>query len=143
MFGKLMSVPDPLMDRYFLLCTNVDMDEVKKEMHPRDKKRWLGREIVKIYHGAEAAQAADDAFVRQFSQREVPLEMEEKTVSSPINVVDLVVAVGFAGSKRDARRLVDQGAVQLDGTRATASEVTLQDGAVLKVSRRYVRLRLG
>ena len=143
MFGKLMSLPDHLMDRYFELCTDVDMASVRVEMHPRDKKRWLGREIVTIYHGSEAGKAADDAFMRQFSQREVPTEMDEKTVASPASIVDLIVELGFAGSKRDARRLVDQGAVQLDGEKVAPGEVSFEDGAVLKVSRRFVRLRLG
>lgn len=143
MFGKLMSLPDELMDRYFELCTDVPMDQVRVEMHPRDKKRWLGREIVKIYHGGEAAQGADDAFMRQFSQREVPTEMDEKTVSCPVHAADLLVQLGMAGSKRDARRLLDQGAVSLDGDKVGATEVSFQDGAVLKVSRRFVRLRLG
>lgn len=142
MFGKLMSIPDALMDRYFELCTDVPMEDVRTEMHPRDKKRWLGREIVTLYHGAEAGQAADEAFVRQFSQREMPEEMDEKTVASPINAVDLLVQLQLAGSKRDARRLIDQGAVTLNGEKVAPAELGFEDGAVLKVSRRYVRLRL-
>lgn len=146
MFGKLMSLPDHLMERYFELCTDVPMDQVRgaKDKHPRDVKRWLGREIVKIYHGQEAARGADEEFLRVFSQREIPTEMDEKTVLSPMNVVDLLLAVGFAGSKRDARRLVEQGAVSLEGTKVAApAEVSFEDGAVLKVSRRFVRLRRG
>ncbi|MCE7869047.1 tyrosine--tRNA ligase [bacterium CPR1] len=146
MFGKLMSLPDHLMERYFELCTDVPMDQVRsaKDTHPRDVKRWLGREIVKIYHGEEAARGADEEFLRVFSQREIPTEMEEKTVLSPVNVVDLLITVGFAGSKRDARRLVEQGAVSLEGARVAApAEVSFEDGAVLKVSRRFVRLRRG
>ncbi|GMU56714.1 MAG: tyrosine--tRNA ligase [Candidatus Xenobia bacterium] len=146
MFGKLMSLPDHLMERYFELCTDVPMDQVRgaKDMHPRDVKRWLGREIVKIYHGEEAARGADEEFLRVFSQREIPSEMDEKTVLSPMNVVDLLLAVGFAGSKRDARRLVEQGAVSLEGAKVAApAEVSFEDGAVLKVSRRFVRLRRG
>ena len=69
--------------------------------------------------------------------------MDEKTVASPASIVDLIVELGFAGSKRDARRLVDQGAVQLDGEKVAPGEVSFEDGAVLKVSRRFVRLRLG
>ncbi|MEW6282284.1 MAG: tyrosine--tRNA ligase [Candidatus Eremiobacterota bacterium] len=146
MFGKLMSLPDALMERYFELCTCVDMAEVKRRLardHPRDNKRWLGREVVTLYHDAEKARHADEEFLRVFSQREVPEDMEELRVESPIGVVALLTRAGLAGSNREARSKVEQGAVSLDGEKITDPRTSLDvhDGAVLKVSRHFRRLR--
>ena len=81
MYGKVMSIPDNVMENYFELATDVPMDEVraliKSDMNPRDIKRRLAREIVALYHGAKAAEEADDYFVRTFSQRQQPAEAQE------------------------------------------------------------------
>lgn len=152
MYGKVMSVPDNVMRRYFELCTDVDMDEVDKRLksdHPRDSKRWLGREIVSIYHGAEAAKAADEEFIRVFSKGGLPDEVEPVALSpdmledGSIYIVKLIKHANLANSNKDARRKVEQGAVSLDGEKiTTAGNIPVKGGEILKVGRRHVCLQL-
>lgn len=152
MYGKAMSIPDELMRRYFELCTDVAMIEVDrrlKEDHPRDTKRSLARELVRIYHGEEAAQAADDEFIRVFSQRGLPDEMPTVELAASdlqegaIFIVKLVVAANLAPSNKEARRKVEQGAVSLDGEKITVVEnIPVTSGQVLKVGRHHVRLQV-
>ncbi len=152
MYGKAMSIPDEIMRRYFELCTDVNMDEVDRRLredHPRDTKRSLAREIVRIYHGDEAAQAADDEFIRVFSKKGLPDEMPIVEVPSSdltdgtLFIVKLVVTANLAPSNKEARRKVEQGAVSLDGQKVTAVEnVPVQTGQVLKVGRHHVRIQL-
>ena len=150
MFGKLMSIPDSLMRRYFELCTEVDMDEVDRRLsqdHPRDNKMWLGREIISIYHGAAAAQAAQDEFVTVFSQGGLPEDMPLFKVSSElapegrIGLARLLLAAELAPSNKEARRLIEQGAVQWNGEKRTdPGDLELGSGGVLKVGRRFCRI---
>ena len=148
MFGKLMSLPDNLMRRYFELCTDVDLAEVDRRLasdHPRANKMWLGREIVTIYHDAEKAQLAQEEFEKVFSRRENPTEMEEKAVEAPggkVSIVKLVVDAGMAASNKEAKRLVQQGGVSLDGEKVTElAEVDISGTPVLKVGRKFAKVR--
>ncbi len=148
MFGKIMSVPDEAMRQYYTLCTAVPLDEVEQILagHPMDAKKRLGREIVEIYHGATAAMSAQQIFEQQFSKNEVPDEMPEVEVAAgEIGVVDLLVAC-FGGSKSEARRLIEQGAVAVDGDKiedATAN-VEARDEMTLKMGkRRWARVKVG
>jgi tyrosyl-tRNA synthetase len=152
MYGKAMSIPDEIMRRYFELCTDVDLEEVDRRLredHPRDTKRSLAREIVSIYHGPEAAAAADEEFLRVFSQKGVPDEMPVVSVprddleNGQLFVVKLLVAAGLAPSNKEARRKVEQGAVSLDGEKISAvGNVALRGGEVLKVGRHHARVEL-
>lgn len=148
MFGKLMSIPDGLMRRYFELCTEVDLVEVDRRLaqdHPRSNKMWLGREIVSIYHGSEAAQRAQEEFERVFSQKLNPTDMEVYRVSpelapeGKLAVARLLGPVGAASSNREARRLLEQGAVQWDGVKQTPT-AEIGGPGVLKVGRRFWRI---
>ncbi len=148
MFGKLMSIPDNVMRQYYTLCTAIPLDEVDAILagHPMDAKKRLGREIVAIYHGADAATAAQAAFEQQFSRAETPDEMPEIEIAvKEIGVVDLLVAC-FGGSKSEARRMVEQGAVAVDGDKiddATAN-VEARDGMTVKMGkRRWARVKVG
>lgn len=150
MFGKLMSIPDSLMRRYFELCTEVDLAEVDRRLaqdHPRDNKFWLGREIIRLYHGLEAAQAAQDEFVKVFSNKENPSDMEvfrvdrELAPEGKIGMAKLLVVSGMAPSNKESRRLIEQGAVQWNGVRITdPGELDLGEGGVLKVGRKFLRI---
>ncbi len=155
MFGKLMSLGDELMPMYYELCTDVPMDEVgvltdSARTHPRDAKKRLAREIIALYHGAEAASAADDEFERVHKEHQVPDEMPEFAVSADLCAPDgtarltaLLVAAGLAPSSGDAKRLVLQGGVSVDGEKiADAAEtIAVRTGQVVKVGRnRFVRL---
>jgi len=144
MFGKVMSLPDSLMDNYFRLATELPEPQVRallddKQTHPRDAKVALGREIVKIYHGSEAAGAAAAEFDRVFSRQQTPTDMPEIAVgASKMNIVQLVMQAGFAKSTSEARRLVGQGAVSIDGRKVSGidAEVDLASGQVLRVGKR-------
>lgn len=147
MFGKLMSLPDNLMRRYFELCTDVDLAEVDRRLasdHPRDCKFWLGREIVTIYHNAEAAKEAQAEFERVFSQKQVPTDIEEKKIEAPGGkafIVKLLLETGLAPSNKEARRLLQQGGVSVDGQKITEPvDVDISSGPVVKVGRRFLKV---
>lgn len=152
MYGKVMSIPDEIVRRYFELCTDVAMDDVDRrlaEQHPRDSKRSLAREIVTIYHGAEAAQQADDEFIRVFSQKGVPDDMpvveipQSELEDGTVFIVKLLVAAQLAPSNKEARRRVEQGAVSLNGEKVTSvANVALRGEDILKVGRHHVKIRL-
>ena len=152
MFGKVMSIPDNLMRNYFTLLTDLPADRIDElvdagRTHPRQAKVTLGRMIVAQFHSAAAAEAASAEFDRVFSAKQAPTDMPEvKVPAASMNVVDLVMAAGFAPSKSEARRLVAQGAVSLDDRKLgdIDAAVTLTNGAVLKVGkRRFGRIVVG
>jgi len=133
MFGKVMSIPDNLILKYFELATNVPSEEIKKYEkalkegeNPMDIKKTLGKEIVKIYHSPEDASVAEAAFVNQFSKNELPEDIEEKTIDAKeINLVELIVNEKLAPSKSEARRLIEQGGVKIDQEKITDVNHTL------------------
>jgi tyrosyl-tRNA synthetase len=144
MFGKVMSIPDALMGNYFTLLTDLPADEVAAltgpdRTHPREAKDRLGRLIVERYHGAEAAETAAAEFARVFSRRQSPAEMPEIALAGgKIGIVELIVRAGFARSNGEARRLIQQNAVSIDGVKITDihAEADLKTGQVLRVGRR-------
>jgi len=153
MYGKALSIPDALIYRYVELATDIptdDLDEWKQyaEANPRDAKHDLALAIVKMYHGEEAAKDARAHFERTVIQKDVPEELEEfspEAESGMIGLVELIRQTGFAQSNGEARRLVQQNAVSLDGEKETdfAREIDLAAEApfVLKVGkRRFVRV---
>lgn len=156
MFGKSMSIPDEAVRDWFLLGTTEPEDEVDRvlsgDMSPRDVKDALARAVVRRFHGEDAAARASEEFVRVHREKGVPDEMPDVAVpetsldgDGTIWVVDLVMLSGFSPSKKEARRLVAQGGVTLDGE-AVAGEkdrVAPTDGAVLRVGKkRFARVRL-
>jgi tyrosyl-tRNA synthetase len=149
MFGKLMSLPDRLMPEFFTLLTDLPEEAIREALagHPRDAKELLAREVVEIYHDAEAAAAAAEEFRRVFSRRETPAEMPDLQVpAGTVGVIDLVVMAGHASSRSDARRLISGGGVSLNGMkiRDLHADVSPPDGAVLQTGkRRFARIRTG
>jgi tyrosyl-tRNA synthetase len=152
MFGKVMSIPDRLMGNYFTLLTELPrprIDELldAKRTHPRQAKALLGRMIVAQYHGEQAAEAASAEFDRVFSQRDVPTEMPEIAVAGGrIALVELIMKAGFAASNSEARRLIQQNAVSLNGTKLSDihAVVEVAGGEVLRVGKlRFGRVRIG
>ncbi len=153
MFGKIMSVQDDVIVQYFTLAAGVPPDTVARAeaslrdpgVNPRDVKRELGRAVVTRYHGAEAASKADEAFMGVFSRRDqLPDDMPEVTIpSGAIGIVELIDAADLAQSRSDARRLVEQGGVSIDGDKVMDpnAEVEPEAGAVLRVGkRRFARI---
>jgi tyrosyl-tRNA synthetase len=151
MFGKVMSIPDAAMRNFFDLVTRFAPDEIatrfaqleRGELHPRDLKMQLAFEIVDIFHNREAAQAAQEHFRTVFQQRELPSDLPELKLLQPVSLADLLTNSGLVPSKSEARRLVQQGGIKLDGEKVDDFNRTITpDGEhVLQVGRRkFVRL---
>ncbi len=142
-YGKIMSLRDDLISQYFELATDAAPIKTK---NPRDAKMRLAREIVTLYHGAAAAKKAEDAFVRTFQKHETPSEMKTIRVGrSKIPLVDLLIEANLASSKNDARRVIEQGGVKIDGKVVGKVDaiVALGDSGVTlqKGKRHFVRVR--
>lgn len=153
-FGKLMSIPDDLIVKYFIALTAVPTDEIeeikgamqKNELNPRDAKMRLAETIVDMYHGAEIAKKERERFVATFSERKMPDEMPEIAVprKGSREPAELLVELGLASSKSEARRLIKQGAVEVDGKHfsGNAKSIAVERGTVVRVgSRRFARIK--
>lgn len=146
-FGKTMSIPDTLIYKYFSLCTKVSKSqllEIKKqlensEVNPRDLKRKLGFELVKIYYNEETAAKTIEEFDKIFIKKEIPDEIPEYTINeSSIKLVDLLAKTNLSESKTSARKLIEQGGVSIDGEKASDvnSVIQITNGMILKVGKR-------
>ncbi len=125
-FGKVMSISDELMWRYYELCTDLSMVEINSlrrlassgETNPREIKAKLARNIVSDFYSSADAERAEEEFNRVFRSRQMPKEIEERAIpSGRRTVIQLLVEVGLAPSKAEARRLIEQGGVYIDGQR--------------------------
>lgn len=160
MYGKTMSIPDELILSYLELLTDTpaaELEEVRRAMadgslNPRDAKMMLARRLVTAYHDDAAAEEAEARFVQVFQRRQLPDELPEARLdgellaSGGIAVLDLLAALGMVESRSEARRLVRQGAVSVDGSRVDDEQavVAVADGSVVRVGkRRFARLRIG
>jgi tyrosyl-tRNA synthetase len=139
MFGKVMSISDELMWRYYELLTDTGIDEINAMKfrcesdaeNPRNLKVALAKSIITDFHSEQSAEKAEEEFNRRFVKKEVPDEIEERTVSAGThNLAQLITDVGLAGSKKEAKRLIEQGGVKLNGEKATASvaEISIPAG---------------
>ncbi|TKS61939.1 MAG: tyrosine--tRNA ligase [Nitrospira sp.] len=145
MFGKVMSVSDALMHRYYELLTTEDLGRVKA-LHPMEAKQSLAELIVARYHGAEAGRQARAEFQQKFQEREFPdepdvwlkLTAHDLRDGQGIGLVDLVAKTGLVPSKSEARRLIIQGGVEVDGHKRSDANTVL----VIPVGRQY-RLKVG
>lgn len=149
MYGKVMSVPDKAMGQYFRLVTrwkpseihNLESQIAQGIVHPRDAKMKLAREIVSIYHSDEAAAQAEETFVRVFQQGDLPEEMPEYTLREGQSLLEVLVESGLVGSRSEARRLIDQRGVRLDGQALSDSNQPFPHPGVLQVGkRRYLKV---
>ncbi|MBK7707649.1 MAG: tyrosine--tRNA ligase [Acidobacteria bacterium] len=149
MFGKVMSISDDLMWRYFDLLTDrtpAEIDRMKSSgENPRNLKVELAKLIIADFHSNEAAKNAEDDFNRRFVNKEVPDEIEEALLKSgKYNLSDLITQTGLAPSKKEAKRLIEQGGVKVDGEKVSnpAAEVELSEEILLQVGkRRFLRIR--
>ena len=143
-YGKTMSIPDPLIEKYLRLISGLSPSEIEAtlRMKPRDAKAALARQLVKRLHGEEAAARAEKDFDVKFRKRDIPEEMPDRTVSDPKDLAGALVEVELAGTRGDAKRLIDQGGVRVNGEKA-AGETELHEGDVLQAGKRnFVRIRL-
>jgi tyrosyl-tRNA synthetase len=144
-YGKTMSIPDRLIERYVRLVSGLDPKEQAGllAMKPRDGKAALARQLVNRLHGGEAARRAEEDFDLKFRKHEIPEEIEERTVANPHDLVAVLVETGLGSSRGDARRLIEQGGVRINGQKADV-DAKLKDGDVLQAGkRRFVRIRVG
>jgi tyrosyl-tRNA synthetase len=143
MVSKLMKIPDALLDEYATLLTILPTGELRA-VRPMDAKKRIAEEVSAAYHSPEAARAALAEWERVVSRKEAPTEIPDLAVPGPtIGIVKLVVtAVG--GSNSDARRLVEQGGVELDGTRITdpKAQVEVKDGAIVRIGKKRKHFKL-
>ncbi len=147
MFGKVMSISDELMWRYYELLTDLTeseisnlRSEIEAGKNPRDLKVNLAKLIIKDFHSQAAADEAEDAFTRQFVQKEIPDEIDEKRLASGAHALaQLLADTGLAASKGEARRLIEQGGVKVNGEKATAANSEIEvtgEGVLLQVGKR-------
>jgi tyrosyl-tRNA synthetase len=109
-----MSMHDEQILEYFELCTDVDLDEVKKIENPRDQKAKLAFEIVKMYYGEEAAKNAEKEFDRIFKSKELPTDVPIiKTDKSEISLIDFLAKNNLVSSRSEAKRLIEQGGISI------------------------------
>ena len=154
MFGKVMSIADSLMPHYFEWATEMPLDEVRPildgltrgDLHPREAKEKLARQIVTEMHSAAAADEAAAAFARQFRGGELPADIPEVRVAkdgaTTVNVVELLVRAALVKSKGEARRLVEQRGVKIDdAVAALTTEISVRGSPVIQYGKRkYARI---
>ena len=154
MYGKVMSLPDDVMMDYYELVTDVPDKELAeigealqtRSLNPMEEKMRLAREIVGQFHSAEAAQAAEDEFTRVFRRRELPEIIMPGAVEAgeiPASLLpSLLKEMGLVPSASEGRRLISQGAVEIDGQRVTLDGVVrLRGGVAIRVGkRRFLRI---
>ncbi|MBE0430827.1 MAG: tyrosine--tRNA ligase [Dehalococcoidia bacterium] len=167
MYGKVMSIPDPLIIDYFDWVTDVPEEEVSefreqlrtRSVNPMNLKKRLAYEIVGQFHGREAAEHAQEHFAQVFQRRETPEETHmvearvdlrgvgrmvargEVTGRVQADIIALLVETGLAKSRSEANRLLAQGAIEVDGAKVSGNPVTLADGSIIKIGkRRFVKI---
>lgn len=148
MFGKIMSIPDSLIIKYYELCTDLSSEEIEKikerlvsGVNPRDIKAELAKEIVRMYYSERAAIEAERKFEQVFRKGGVPEDIESYKLEGKTWIVRLLQNVGFASTGSDARRLITQGAVEIDGEVINDVNYEVDRGGVLRVGkRRFIKL---
>lgn len=156
-FGKAMSMADELMPEYYRLATDYSMEQAAEveaalkngSLHPRDAKMRLAYRIVQIYHGQPAADLAAAEFKKVFQQRDLPSDIPEIDVSAltgngSVQLVRLLVYAGLATSNSEARRLLNQGGVRVDGEKIddAEAEILVRPGLIIQAGkRRFIRLK--
>jgi tyrosyl-tRNA synthetase len=150
MYGKVMSLPDVAMGKFARLATRwlpAEIDALEKDMtsgklHPRDAKMRLAREITNIFYGETDAQAAEEAFVRIFQQKDIPDDMSEFALQPGQTVLDVLVTANLVASKSEGRRMIKQKGVKLDEKILEKFDAIFPHPGVLQVGkRRFVRVK--
>ncbi len=149
MFGKIMSVSDDLMWKYYELLTDLSAPEIElmktSNENPRNLKVNLAKLIIKDFHSAEDAHRAEEDFVARFVKKEIPDDIEEKTIDAgTYKLVDLLVETNLAASKGEAKRLIEQGGVKIGGDKVSSvsAEIQLKEEILLQVGKRkFLRVK--
>lgn len=143
MFGKIMSWTDEMISLGFELCTNVSMAEIEKKKlslldgeNPKNLKLELAEETVKIYHGAEEAKKARENWEKTFSQKEMPVDMPTLKPSQS-DIITVLIEAGFAESKGEARRNIEQKGVRVNEQEVTDIKMAIKEGDIIQKGKRY------
>jgi tyrosyl-tRNA synthetase len=141
-YGKTMSIPDPLIEKYVHLISGLDPQQQAEVLatKPRDAKAALARQLVKRLHGEEAAVRAEEDFNVKFRKREIPDQKETYKIAGPTDLVSLLVETGIAKSRNEGRRLVEQGGVRINREKVALDSPAPRAGDVLSARRRYIEL---
>lgn len=140
MFGKIMSISDELMIKYYTLLTDDDINGVNA-MHPKEAKVRLAKSIIAQYYSPQIADEAAAEFSRVFASKELPQDMAEYRISGETNIVDIMVAGGQVKSKNEARRLIQQGGIEFDNVKVIDVNARISSSGVLKIgSRRFLKV---
>ena len=142
MFGKLMSISDELMFRYYTLLSDMSLKDIEKmkqdietgDLHPMTAKKNLAKEIVSRYHGTKAGVEAEEEFVRVFSNKNVPTDIQEYKIQGCF--LDIILALNFASSKSEARRLAEQGGIHFENEKVYDLTTAPEHEGILKVGKR-------
>ncbi len=145
MFGKVMSMSDDLIIKYFLLCTDAplkEIDEIDKSLkagdNPRDAKAKLAHAIVTLYHDKKLASKAEEEFATVFKKGGMPDDIPEFTISGDRNIIDLLELCKLVESRSDAKRLIKEGAVKINGDKVPEADVSvhLEKDMIVQVGKR-------
>lgn len=146
MFGKLMSIPDNMITRYFSLLTDATKDELEAydkqiedgSINPRNIKMKLAHQITEEYHGKEGADKAQEEFINVVSNKGIPEDIQEVKVEQGKNILDLITELKFTASRGEAKRLIQGGGVKIDGERITDMGYTIsfEESVVLQAGKR-------
>ena len=158
MYGKVMSIPDTIMINYFTLLTDLPVEDIEKieqglkseKLHPMEVKKRLGREIVAKFHGTDKVAEAEEAFVSVFQKQDLPDDMPIVTVTTEqskkgMNLIDLVMATKQIPSTSEARRIIKQGGLKIDGEKVDAIDEVIQpkDGLIIRMGkRRFAKVKI-
>ncbi|MBX9976558.1 tyrosine--tRNA ligase [Cytobacillus firmus] len=155
MYGKAMSIPDKLMAKYFELVTDFTPEQIQTtqkqletgELHPRDAKMLLGKTIVRMYHGIDAAEQAEHNFISVFQKGSMPddIPVMEWKGNKETSIVELLAGLEMLSSKSEARRMIDNRGVKVNGKQVDNPKLTLivTDGLIVQVGKRkFVKVKL-
>ncbi|MCX5711641.1 MAG: tyrosine--tRNA ligase [Candidatus Omnitrophica bacterium] len=139
MFGKIMSLSDNMMMKYFELLTDEDLSQIKG-LHPKEAKMRLAELIIAQYHSKAEGQKAREEFERVFSKKEIPEDIQEYKIGSNENIIELMVKNELCSTKNEARRLIAQGGVSIDGVRVESDDSIVKKGVLKVGKRRFLKL---
>lgn len=147
MFGKTMSIPDSLIESYFVLCTDETETQIKKHIadmkagkNPRDVKAELAEEIVEIYHGKKKAGEAKEEFFKVYSKKELPSDIPVVKISGTYTLPLFLIELGAVSSNSEARRLIEQGGLKIDDAKITdpKAEIATHPGMIVQAGKRKI-----
>ena len=146
MYGAIMAQPDENMRQLFVDCTRLEMadiEEILRAENPRDAKMRLAREVVAIYHDRDVSQTAENNFVKVFQKKDLPDEIETVSAESDTEIFEVLLVSKMVKSKSDFRRLLDEGAISLNGDKLRDPQVRVGSGGVIKVGKkRFLKIQI-